>query len=443
MVSLSPDSMLFAGTLHDPEITALFSTESFARAMLKVEAALARAEARVAIMPETAADRIEAAAGALRVDFERLQAGMDKDGFPVIELVRQLREAVGGEAASYVHWGATTQDIIDTALVLQTRAALSHIEDNLHGLIRDLAQMADHHRRTLMAGRTHSQQALPIPFGLKAAGWLAPLLRHDERLDSIRFDALAVQFGGAVGTLASLGDGGVLAQAALAAELDLITPQMPWHTQRDPLVELAGWLSILTGSLAKMAQDIILLAQTEVGEVRETSDASRGGSSTMPQKSNPIASEFIIAAARMNASLLASMHQAMIQEHERGTHGWQMELATLPQMLALTSAALKRAVFLSEHLEIDVVRMRRNVAASNGLMMAEAISFALAEALGRDKAKALVTEACRVAAAEGRHLVDVVRERTSVSADWDALRDESVYFGSANAFIDRVLGEID
>jgi 3-carboxy-cis,cis-muconate cycloisomerase len=259
MTDLSPGTTLFAATFHDPEIAALFSADSFARAMLHTEAVLARAEVRLGVIPADAAQRIEAAAETLPIDFEHLQARMEKDGFPIIELVRQLREAVGGEAASYVHWGATTQDIIETALVLQTRTALGHIEGNLHALIRSLARLAAHHRRTLMAGRTHSQQALPIPFGLKAAGWLAPLLRHRQRLAELRPRALVVQFGGAAGTLASLGGRGIEVQAALAAELDLGVPLMPWHTQRDTLAEVAGWLSVLTGGLAKMAQDIILL----------------------------------------------------------------------------------------------------------------------------------------------------------------------------------------
>jgi 3-carboxy-cis,cis-muconate cycloisomerase len=447
-MTFSPtDSKIYAPLFSDPDTAALFSDEQFVQYLLEVETALAKAQGRLGVIPAKTAETIASAAASLRVDFEQLQAGTEKAGLPIIELVRQLREQVGGEAASYIHWGATTQDIMDTALVLQIRAALSVIENKLLRLIKNLARLADQHRSTLMAGRTHSQQALPIPFGLKVAGWLAPLLRHRQRLAEIKPRLLVVQLGGAAGTLASLGQVGINVQAALAAELNLSLPLMPWHTQRDNLAELAGWLSLVSGSLAKLGQDIILLAQTEVDEVRESSDRSAGGSSTMPQKSNPIVSELVIAAARANASLLSSMHQALVQEHERATHGWQVEWLTLPQMFALTSAALNKAIFLSDNLEVNEGRMRQNVAASNGLMLAEAINFALTAAhTDRAEAKQLIKEACQVAIDEGRHLVDVVQEKANAfieqdSIDWQALKDETAYFGSSEAFINRVLHE--
>jgi 3-carboxy-cis,cis-muconate cycloisomerase len=377
----------------------------------------------------------------LAPDLTPLQAGLEKDGVPVIELVRQIREAAGHLAADYVHWGATTQDIMDTAVILQTRAALALLQSRLGTLITSLANVADHHRQTLMAGRTHAQYALPMPFGLKVAGWLAPLLRHRQRLVELQPRLLCVQLGGAVGTLAALGEQGTAVQAALADELQLNRPLMPWHTQRDNLAELAGWLSLLTGSLAKMAQDIILLAQSEVGELRETSDPARGGSSTMPQKSNPIISETIIAAARTNAALLAAMHQAQIQEHERGTHGWQVEWLTLPQMFALSGAALQKAIFLSKQLVVNETQMRANVIASNGVMLAEALTFALAKTMGRVAAKGLVQAACHEAIARQRHLVDVVQAKTDAPLDWALLKDEGAYFGAADQFIDQVLAE--
>jgi 3-carboxy-cis,cis-muconate cycloisomerase len=398
-------------------------------------------QGRLRVIPAEAAEKISSEASTLRVDFKQLQAGTEKAGFPIIELIRQLREQVGREAADFVHWGATTQDIMDTALVLQIGAALNVIETHLLHLIKNLAQLADQYRGCLMAGRTHSQQALPIPFGLKIAVWLAPLLRHRQRLTELKPRLLAVQLGGAAGTLASFGKLGLKIQAEVAAELDLAVPLMPWHTQRDNLAELAGWLSLVSGSLAKMAQDIILLAQSEVGEVRESADLSRGGSSTMPQKSNPIVSEIIIAAARINAALLAAMHQALIQEHERATHGWQVEWLTLPQMVALTSGALNKAVFLSEHLAVEQERMQQNVKASHGLMLAEAITFALAQTMSRAEAKKIVTEACQIVLEQKRHLVDVVRERIDAPIDWETLKDETAYFGSSEAFIDRVLEE--
>jgi 3-carboxy-cis,cis-muconate cycloisomerase len=383
-----------------------------------------------------------AKAATFQVDFAALQAGTEQAGIPTLDLLRQLRAHIGPAAADYVHWGATSQDIMDTALVLQIRAALGLIEPSLATVITNLAGLAEQHRHTLMAGRTHSQQALPIPFGLKVAGWLAPLLRHRQRLAELKPRLLVVQFGGAAGTLASLGPAGLAVQEGLAAELGLGLLPTPWHTQRDGLAEMAGWLSLVSGSLAKLAQDIILLAQTEVGEVRESSDAARGGSSTMPQKSNPIISEGIIAAHRTNAGLLASMHQALVQEHERATHGWQMEWLSLPQMFALTATALQKATFLSANLAIDEARMRQNVAAANGLMLAEAISFALAAHMSRTEAKALVKEAVAVGLAEERHLVDVVREKSQAPLDWAALKDETAYFGGSDEFINRVLQEV-
>jgi 3-carboxy-cis,cis-muconate cycloisomerase len=241
--------------------------------------------------------------------------------------------------------------------------------------------------------------------------------------------------------LEPLGDRGTEVADALAAELRLSALPLPWHTQRDALAEVAGWLSLVTGSLAKMAQDVILLAQTEIGEVRETAEEGRGGSSTMPQKVNPVLSEQIVAAARVNAALLGAMHQALIQEHERATSGWQMEWWTLPRMFELTAAALRKAELLSRQLDVDEARMRHNVGASNGLMLAETVTFALSRTMSRKAAKALVTAACRMARTENRHLVDVVRGQTSAPLDWEALKDEAAHFGSAQAFIDRVLAE--
>jgi 3-carboxy-cis,cis-muconate cycloisomerase len=440
MAAAAMNSSLFAPLFGDDEVAEQFSDVRFVRAMLEVESALATVEGRLGVIPTKAATRIVDVAGRLEVDFEGLRKGVEKSGVPVIELVHQLREQVGGEDANYVHWGATSQDIFDSARVLQIRAALTIFESRLGSLIQNLARIADQHRHTLMAGRTHSQQALPITFGFKVAGWLAPLLRHRERLDELRPRVLVAQFGGAVGTLAALGASGPQVQEALAAELKLNLPRTPWHTQRDSQVELASWLSMVSGSLAKMAQDVILLAQSEVSELGESGNSTRGGSSTMPQKNNPITSELIITAARVNASLLSSMHQAQVQEHERGTHGWQMEWLVLPQMFTLTAVALNKALFLSQNLAVDEVRMAENVAASNGLMLAEAVSYALVRAsMSRDRANQLVKEACQVVVQEGRHLIDVIKEKTDAPVDWDALREESAYLGSADTFIDRVL----
>jgi len=432
------DSRVFAPLFNSSAMAEIFSDEKFVRSLLEVEGSLARVQGQLGVIPAGAAEQIASQAGTLSVDFDQLRSGTEQAGFPVIELVRQLRAHVGNDTADYVHWGATTQDMMDTALVLQIRASIAILEPGLKTIIQSLAHLADQHRHTLMAGRTHSQQALPIPFGLKVAGWLAPLIRHCERLSQLKPRVLVLQFGGAAGTLAALGKEAIPVRNALSTELELGTPLMPWHTQRDALAELANWLSLLTGSLAKMAQDVILLAQSEIAEARESSDVARGGSSAVPQKSNPVVSEFILVAHRTNAALLSSMHQALAQEHERGTYG-QMEWLALPQMFALTGSALGKAAWLGENLIVDADRMRANIAASQGLMLAEAFSYALAPYIGFAAAKKTVSEAARQAAADGRHLVDIIREQSQVSLDWESLREEANYLGASETFIDVVI----
>lgn len=437
------DSTIFGPLFSDPEVAAIFTDQAFVRALVQVEIALARAEARVGVIPTSAAASI-AKASAEKVDGAALAKGTVASGFPIIALIEELRKQVDAEAAPYVHWGATTQDIMDTACVLQMRSACRIFKTRLKEITDYLSGLADRHRHTVMAGRTHGQQALPISFGVKVAGWLAPLLRHRERLEEILPRLLVIQFGGAAGTLAALGDKGLGVARALAEELELGCPETPWHAQRDSLVEFAGWLGLVTGSLGKMAQDIILMAQTEVGEVGESAEKGRGGSSTMPQKSNPIASELIVAAARTNAALLSALYQAQIQEHERATHGWQVEWLTLPQMVQLAGGALKHGLYLVKNLKVDAAAMRANIARANDVVLAEAAVFALAFAMPRPEAEALVKKACAKAAAENQPLIEVVRslakgEGAESAVDWQALARPENYLGESNALIDRVL----
>lgn len=446
-MTLPLDSEIFGPLFSDPEIAAIFDDQAFVRAMLEVEAALARVEAKLGIIPLAAGERISGICSTAALDPRTIGQAIWRDGVPVISLVKALREAVGEDAAQFVHWGATTQDIVDSATVLQIRSAIRIMERRLAAITDRLAGLADRHRTTVMAGRTHGQQALPISFGLKAAGWLAPLLRHRDRLACQRTGLLQLQFGGAAGTLAALGENGPAVMQGLARELDLALPAMPWHSQRDAFGDFSGWLSMLTAALAKMGQDIILLAQNEVGEVMESGGGGRGGSSAMPQKRNPIVSELLIAAARTNASLLSAMHNAMIQEHERATHGWQMEWLTLSQMIQLTGGALKNARFLAENLEVNAAGMRQNLERSNYLVLAEAAVQALAAVIPRTAAHALVKQACGIAAAENRPLIDVVRQKFDAIApqseiDWEALAEPENYLGQAEYFIDRVLDQV-
>ncbi len=437
------DSAIFAPLFTDEEVSRLFSDAAFVQALVEVEIALARAEARCGDNPQSAAEKI-AKASADRVDMLMLSKGAVRSGFPIIALVQELRKQVGGDVAPFVHWGATTQDIMDTACVLQLRAAVALLKARIKEIARHLSSLAEKQRHTVLAGRTHGQQALPITFGLKVAAWLAPLARHVERLREIFTRLFVVQFGGAAGTLAALGDKGLRVTEELAKELKLGVPAMPWHAQRDNFGEFAGWLSLVTGSLGKMAQDIILMAQTEVGEVGESGEAGRGGSSTMPQKANPITSELILAAARTNAALLSAMHQAQIQEHERATHGWQMEWLTLPQMILLTSGALKHGLYLAKNLQVDAAAMRANFARANDVALAEAAVFALANAMPRLQAEELVKQACVAAVAENKPLIETVQRlaKGQISdgvVDWQKLAQPESYLGQADQMVDAVL----
>lgn len=437
------DSAIFKPLFTDDEISALLSDPALVRALVDVEVALAQAQARAGIIPAKAAKQI-AKAGAEKVDMAALIQGAVRSGFPIIALVQELRKQAGPDAAPFVHWGATTQDIMDTACVLQLRSAIKLLRARLDEIARRLSALADRHRATVLAGRTHGQQALPITFGLKVASWLAPLVRNVERLEEIVPRLLVVQFGGAAGTLAALGDKGFLVAKELGKELELSVPVMPWHAQRDSFVEFAGWLSLVTGTLGKMAQDLILLAQTEVGEAGESAEPGRGGSSTMPQKSNPIMSELIIAAARTNASLLANMHHAQIQEHERATHGWQMEWLSLPQMVVLTGGALKHALYLAKNLQVDASAMGANIRRANDVILAEAAVFALAGTMPRPQAEDLVRKACGAAVAENRPLIEVVRQLAGSSVkkaavDWQALAEPMNYLGETEEIIRQVL----
>jgi 3-carboxy-cis,cis-muconate cycloisomerase len=362
-------------------------------------------------------------------------------------LVKALTRRVASTdaaAARYVHWGATSQDIMDTAVALQLRRFFPAIEGDLAALDKALARLARRHRRTPMAGRTWLQHAVPVTFGLKAAGWLAALRRHRARLPAVRADSLVLQFGGAAGTLAALGRHGRQVSTALARELRLRVPEMPWHSQRDCVAALGAWIGILIGSLGKIARDVGLMMQTEVAEAFEPAAAGKGGSSSMPHKRNPVASAAVLAAAARAPGLVATLLAALPQEHERGLGGWQAEWSALPELCRLAAGALRHMRETIDGLDVDRTRMRRNLAASRGLIMAEAVAVALGERMGKPAAHALVEQACRAAAAEGRHLRDVLSARPEVRArlssrDLDRLFDPRNYTGLADDFVARAL----
>ncbi len=431
--------MLFVNHLTHPAIEQLFSDGATVSRWVEVEIALAKAQAQVGVIGVDSAEIIASKLTNFQPDQIALKTALDKSGVPIAALVKQLRSTVGSPHGNAIHYGATTQDIIDTALVLQLRDALNlTISPLLSALMRKLAQLADRHRKTVMAGRTNAQQAVPTTFGLKVANWLAPLLRHRQRLDQCVARLFVVQFGGAAGTLSALGADGVAVQQALADELELGQPVGVWHTQRDLLAEFATVLTMITGALAKIAEDVMLLAQSEVASLRESVDLLRGGSSTMPQKQNPVVSHALTAIHRANSDQVASLLHALPHAHERDIGAWQTEWMLLPQIVSRTAAALEKAVWLSQNMVVDAVQMRRNLDGSNGMLLAEAASFALAETMPRDEAKQLVRDAAQSAQAQGRHLIDVLAERTA-TVDWDRLRDEENYLGSAEILIDKIL----
>jgi len=438
------DSEIFGGLYGTEEMRGVFADTALLQRMLDVEAALARVEARLGIIPATAAEAIAKAARLDQIDFEAVAAGARLSGYPAAALAKSLGKAAGGEAAKYVHWGATTQDIVDTALVLQIRDGLALIERDLRALVAALAQQAAKHRDAVMAGRSFLQQALPITFGYKCAVWLSPFLDHLDRLRELRPRILKAQLGGAVGTLASLGEKGRAVTVALAEELGLATPDAPWHVARDGIAETGSFLGLVSGSLAKLATDVILLAQTELGEVAEPAEAGRGGSSTMPQKRNPIASTYIVAAARGVHALLPLLFTAMAQDQERASGAWQSEQLALPQMFLLTAGALAQAVPLAAGLEVDAAKMRANLDLTEGLILSEAVMMALAEKIGRDAAHHQVTEAAAKAAKSRRPFAEVLKAVPEIRKHLDdaALAralDPAHYLGEAGAVIDRVL----
>jgi 3-carboxy-cis,cis-muconate cycloisomerase len=425
----------------------IFSDRGRLQGMLEFEAALARAEARAGMISAAAAKAIAAQCRAERFDIDALASGTALAGNPAIPLVRELTDRVASsdsEAARFVHWGATSQDAMDTGLVLQLREALDAIEADLARLASALASLARKHARTPLAGRTWLQQGPPVTLGLKAAGWLDAIERHRERIARARSSIATVQFGGAVGTLAALGDRGASVAEALAAELKLALPDLPWHAQRDRVGEVATALGLLTGTLGKIACDVSLLAQTEVAEALEPSAPGRGGSSTMPHKRNPVGSAVILAAAGRVPSLVATMLVAMVQEHERGLGGWHAEWETLPEICMLNAGALARAIEIVEGLQVDAKKMAADLEVTHGLVMAEAVSMALAEHLGRRSAHELVEKACALAVREKKHLREVLAADTRVTkhlskAELDRALDPARYTGQAEAFVARVL----
>src|SRR3954462_1327054 len=426
----TPLSPLLAPLFSSAAMRAVCDDAAYLQHMLDFEAALARAEAGAGVIPASAAAPIAKACKAEAFELSALAEAATRSGNLAIPLVKALTAAVGkadADAARYMHWGATSQDVIDTATMLTLRAGIDALLTDLDRAIAGFAGLARQHRDTAMVARTWLQHALPMPFGLKLAEYAAALHRSRARLKRLRGEGLALQFGGAAGTLAALGDNGLVVAEKLAADLKLPLPDAPWHTHRDRIAEAASVFAILCGTCGKIARDIQLMMQTDVAEAFEPSGEGRGGSSTMPHKRNPVAAATALAAATMAPNLAATLFAAQVQDHERSAGPWHSEWPTLPSLLLVTSGALRAILELAEGLEVDTARMRVNLDATHGLIMAEAVTFALAESIGRSEAHHLVEAASKKAVAGKQDFREVLASDPKVIAHLDAQKLKSLF----------------
>lgn len=442
-------SQLYASLFYQPDVTAIFSDHALLGYMVQAEVALAKAQAQVNVIPASAAMIIEQVGqnAVAQIDMDALATATGLAGNIAIPLVKQFTALVkqqNEDASRYVHWGATSQDIIDTATILQCRDALALIEKQLQQAYQICLKQAQQYRDQVMIGRTWLQQALPITLGHKFARWAAALKRDLDRLQPMKGRVLTAQLGGAVGSLASLQDQGSAVVAAFAAQLNLTAPECTWHGERDRMVELASMLALIVGNVGKMAKDWSLLMQTEIAEVFEPAAKGRGGSSTMPHKRNPVAAASILAAANRVPALMASVFQSMVQEHERALGAWHAEWLAIPEIFKLCAGALERSSEVLEHMQVNADAMQHNLECTHGLIMAEAVMMALAPKLGRLNAHHLVEQACQQAVAQQQHLKTVLADMEQVQAHFndqalDELFNPASYLGNIQAQIDAVL----
>jgi 3-carboxy-cis,cis-muconate cycloisomerase len=438
---------LLDGLFRSEEVEKWLSERTCLQGMLSFESALAKAESSAGVIPSSAVKAISEQCKAPLFDLDALANAARLSGNIAIPVVKALTALVAkndAEAARYVHWGATSQDVIDTGLILQLRGALACVAGDLDTLAHGLAALATTHHSTVMVGRTWMQQALPITFGAKVAGWLDAIDRHRERLRETQARCLVLQFGGAVGTLAALNEKGGEVGKNLGEELKLPLADIPWHSHRDRVAEIATTLGLLVGTLGKIAKDISLLSQTEVAEVFEPNDPGRGGSSTMPHKRNPVACAAVLSAAIRVPGLVGTMLAAMPQEHERGLGSWHAEWETLPEIVSLAAGAAHTMAEIAPRLEVDAERMLQNLEATRGLIFAEAATMALAKGMGKQAAHELVEAECNRVRGENRHLREVLRENKEVLKhvsveDVDGMFDAKRYLGRAEEFVDRVV----
>ena len=444
MAATIVDSRIFGNIFSTDAMRQVWSDENRTAKYLEIEKALALVQARLGIIPQAAADEIARNCDIDKIDMEKLRAQTERIGYPILGVVSQLNSLCRDKLGEYCHWGATTQDITDTATVMQIREALDLVDAELQGIADALAALARKYRDTPVVGRSNLQQAIPVTFGYKMATILAAVQRHQERLAQLRPRVLVGEFGGACGTLASIEHGAMETQAGLMQALGLAQPAIAWHTVRDCIAEVGCFLGLVGGTLGKLSMDVKLMMQTEVGEVYEPYAPGRGSSSTMPQKRNPISSCYIHAAVSVVRQHAAALMDAMIADHERSTGPWEIEWIVLPEAFCLTAGALKQARFVLEGLEVDAARMRRNIDMTNGLVMSEAVMMGLGPYIGREYAHDLVYDICREAIRHDRPLLELLAEHPEINKHFDRaalarLCDPANYLGQSGVMVDRVL----
>jgi 3-carboxy-cis,cis-muconate cycloisomerase len=441
------DSSIFQGIFTSEPMRRIWSDESRTQKYLDIEAALARVQGRLGLIPQHAADEIVRHCHLEQIDLAKLREQTERIGYPILGVVSQLNALCKDKLGEYCHWGATTQDITDTATVLQIRESLEIVDAELTAISAALAKLARKHRDTPMIGRSNLQQAIPVTFGYKMAGLLAAIERHRERLAQLRPRVLVGEFAGAAGTLASLENGAMETQAGLMRELGLGQPLIAWHTVRDSIAEVGAFLGLVGGTLGKLSMDVKLMMQTEVGEVYEPYYHGRGSSSTMPQKRNPISSCYVHAAISVVRQHSAALMDAMVADHERSTGPWQIEWIVLPETFCLMAGALKQSRVVVEGLEVDEARMRQNIDITQGLVMSEAVMMGLGPFIGREYAHDLVYDICREAVKSGRHLLDLLVEHPEINRHVDRaalarMFDPANYLGQSGVMVDRVLASL-
>ncbi len=445
MPALVTNSKIWGEMFGTKEMHQVFSDERTIQLYLDVEAALARSQSKLGIIPEEAGKKITQASKLELIDWKKLEKRTTIVGYPILPLVEQLSSAVKDGYGQYCHWGATTQDIMDTADVLQIREGLELLTSDLNGIADALVKIIKEHIETPMAGRTHLQHALPVSFGYKAATWLSGIDRHIKRLEEIKSRIFNLSFFGAAGTLASLGEeNGLNTQIALANELGLNVPDVSWHSIRDNFCEVTGWLAIVGASLGKIAYDVMLMMQTEIQEVAEPFLHGRGSSSTMPQKRNPISSEIMLACSKLLREHHSSMLDAMVLDHERATGQWHIEWNAIPNSFIIASSSFKSARFLLEGLEVSPENMKKNIDKTNGLIVAEAVMMALAPHIGRQVAHDIVYDCCRQTIKNNIPFVDSLLADKNISKifnenDLLEIVNPSNYLGAAPAMANKLL----